>query len=120
MPSTEIMMATTVDENLPGETDADALRIETDLTIYTALASKELLLAELAKRASVRVDLAAVGEIDTAGLQLLVLAHQEAAKSGRSLTFTGAPPAVASILELCNLHTVLGLGASRETKPESA
>ena len=66
------------------------LRIETDLTIYTALATKDLLLAELAAGAGALVDLSAVSEIDTAGLQLLMLASREASKAGKTLKVTSA------------------------------
>lgn len=83
------------------------LRIETDLTIYTALATKDLLLTELAAGPALSVDLSCVSEIDTAGLQLLVLASREASKAGKTLKLTSPSTAVAGVLELCNLSSLL-------------
>jgi anti-anti-sigma factor len=83
------------------------LRIETDLTIYTALATKDLLLAELAAGEALSIDLSAVSEIDTAGLQLLVLASREAAKAGKTLKVISASNAVSSVLALCSMSSLL-------------
>ncbi len=83
------------------------LRIDTELTIYTALASKDLLLTELAAGSGITIDLSAVSEIDTAGLQLLLLTHREASKAGKTLRIAAPSPAVASVLELCCLSWLL-------------
>lgn len=91
----------------PGKGTARRLRIETDLTIYTALRTKDLLLAELAAGPELAIDLSAVSEIDTAGLQLLLLAGREAAKAGKKLELVSPSTAVTSVLELCNMGSLL-------------
>ena len=54
------------------------LAVEGELTIITAAEDKERLLGALQTSSGLRVDLAAVEEIDTAGLQVLLLARREA------------------------------------------
>jgi anti-sigma B factor antagonist len=48
-----------------------------------------------------RLDLAGVTEIDTAGLQLLLVARRTAAARRRPLAIVAASPVVRSVLELC-------------------
>ena len=48
-----------------------------------------------------RLDLAEVTEIDTAGLQLLLVARRTATARRRALAIVGASPVVRSVLELC-------------------
>lgn len=48
-----------------------------------------------------RLDLAGVTEIDTAGLQLLLLARRTAAARRRPLAISAVSPVVRSVLELC-------------------
>lgn len=79
-----------------------------DMTIYTALELKEPLLGALAQCHAMKIDLAGVGEIDSAGLQLLVMAKTEAAAQGKTLSLSGHSPAVLEILELCNLESFFG------------
>lgn len=82
--------------------------IEGEITIYTALALKERLLAPLDQCAEMKIDLTGVSEIDSAGLQLLVLAKNEARVRGRNLSISGHSPAVLEVLDLCNLEGFFG------------
>jgi anti-sigma B factor antagonist len=82
--------------------------IEGEMTIYTALELKDRLLAPLPQCADMELDLAGVGEIDSAGLQLLVLLKQEAKAQGKSLSITGHSPAVLEIFDLCKLEGFFG------------
>lgn len=91
-----------------GEGGACRCAIEGDMTIYTALELKDLLLAALAQCESVEIDLAGVGEIDSAGLQLLLMTKTEAKAQGKTLNLSGHSPAVLEILELCNLESFFG------------
>jgi anti-sigma B factor antagonist len=73
------------------------------LTIYAASAARDGLLTALAGAAELEVDLAAVEEMDTAGVQVLVLLKREAALAGARLTFTGVGPAVQDALDRLGL-----------------
>ena len=56
----------------------------------------------------VEVDLSAVGEIDSAGVQLMGAAKREAALRQKALRFSGHSPTVIDVLELCKLCSHLG------------
>ncbi len=74
--------------------------IPKDLTIYTAAELKPLLLGAVRTSEAPVLDLSNVAELDSAGVQLLYLAHREAQTDGRTLILTGCAPAVREILEL--------------------
>lgn len=61
------------------------LALEGPLTIYEAVERKRELLAALGAAAHLEIDLSGVDEMDTAGLQLLVLAGREAGSAGKSV-----------------------------------
>lgn len=82
--------------------------IEGEMTIYTALELKDQLLAPLDQCADMEIDLAGVTEIDSTGLQLLVMAKNEARERGKNLRISGHSPAVLEVLELCNLESFFG------------
>jgi anti-sigma B factor antagonist len=84
------------------------LPIEGELTIYTAAGLKEQLVAALAAAQPIEIDLSRVDEIDSAGLQLLILAKREAAQAGRELTLLNHSQAVMDCLDMCNLVTAFG------------
>lgn len=84
------------------------LEIKGELTIFTAAELRRQLLEALATGRELEVDLAAVSEIDSAGLQLMVAAKREAAARQQLLHFTGHSPAVFEALELCKLSGHLG------------
>lgn len=84
------------------------LTIENDLTIFTVIDKKTSLLAFLNTGSDLEVDLSQVEEIDTAGLQVLILIKREAAKTGKSLRFVLHSKPVLDIIELANLTTTFG------------
>jgi len=87
------------------------LRISGELTIYRAAELKQALLAELAERAApaaLEIDLSGVTELDTAGVQLLMLAKKTAQAQRRELRLVAHSPAVAEIFELLNLAAYFG------------
>ena len=84
------------------------LSLEGELTIYTAADLKGRLLEALAVASPLEIDLSQVREIDSAGLQLLMLAKREAAASGTPLSLSGHSHAVLECLDLCNLTAVFG------------
>lgn len=83
-----------------------------DLTIYTVAAAKTALLSELQAAPSVALDLSQVGEIDTAGLQLLIFAKREAERLSKSLSVVAPSTAVTALLDFCNAAQLCGLTAA--------
>jgi anti-sigma B factor antagonist len=84
------------------------LRIESDMTIYTALELKQELMPSLDKGQNMEVDLSLVNEMDSAGLQLLVMLKREAATRGMTLALTAHSPAVTSVLDTFNMAAYFG------------
>ncbi|MBV5333664.1 STAS domain-containing protein, partial [bacterium] len=64
-------------------TNSHRLSLTEDLTIYHALDQKNLLLDALASTSELELDLLQVSDIDTAGLQLLILLKKEAQRAGK-------------------------------------
>ena len=84
----------------------EPLVIAGEFTIFTALPLKAQLLEHLAAAPAggeVDVDLSDVTEIDTAGLQLMLLAKREAADAGKQLRFLRHSDAVLDLIDLCDL-----------------
>ncbi|OMG52991.1 anti-sigma B factor antagonist [Azonexus hydrophilus] len=84
------------------------LAITEDLTIYHAMEQKERLVAALEMADGLELDLSQVGEIDTAGLQLLILVKREAARRDKALSIVAHSPAVRQTLDFCNLAAFFG------------
>ncbi|MDD1620239.1 MAG: STAS domain-containing protein [Methylococcaceae bacterium] len=84
------------------------LAIEGELTIFTAAQQKPKLLKFLNKGKQLELNLAGVTEIDTAGLQLLILIKREAARAGKILSFVMHSNVVLETLELANLTSAFG------------
>lgn len=81
--------------------DGECLRLSVDgaMTIYEASESKSELLAALADGRGLEIDLAGVEEIDTAGLQLLVLTQREGRRTGKPVRLAGSSAAVLEALD---------------------
>ncbi|GAA3540047.1 STAS domain-containing protein [Zobellella aerophila] len=84
------------------------LRIEGEMTIYTAADLKAQLLPRLASPYELEIDLSGVSELDSAGVQLLMLAKREAGLGGRELRLSRHSPAVLEVFELCQLGGYFG------------
>jgi anti-anti-sigma factor len=79
--------------------------VDGDLTIYTAAEQKAKLLPAFRSPYSiVELDLAQVREIDTAGMQLLILGCRVTVAVGSALRLTQISPGVASLIELLELE----------------
>jgi anti-sigma B factor antagonist len=86
--------------------DTTTLIFEGDLTIYYVAQIKDELFADYEKLADkVALDLAAVGEIDTAGVQLLLFAKKFFAKVHRPLFITKSNESVESVLTALDVNT---------------
>ena len=81
-------------------TASAALRIEGEISIYRAAELKQALLSE---PAPTEVDLSGVTEIDTVGVQLLMLAKKTAQAHQRELRLVAHSAAVSEVFELLNL-----------------
>ena len=81
------------------------LSIEGELTIFRALELKPVVLEAPHPR---EIDLSGVTEMDTAGLQLLMVAKRDAVSAGRELRLVGHSPAVIEVLELLNVAAYFG------------
>jgi anti-sigma B factor antagonist len=84
------------------------IRPQGELTIYRALEHFEMLRNALDSGAAVvRVDLSGVSEIDSSGLQLLLLLRKQAQARGMKLAVVQASPVVRELLGYCNLGALL-------------
>jgi anti-anti-sigma factor len=86
---------------------AAVVRVEGEFTIYRAAELKPALL--VGGDGPLEIDLGAVTEIDTAGVQLLLLAQREARAVSRPFRLTGASPAVREGLALLGLAQRLAI-----------
>ena len=84
------------------------LIITEDLTIYHALEQKQLLLDALAKSSELELNLSQVSEMDTAGLQLLVLLKKEAQRAGKQVRIVAHSQAVSAVIDFCNMAAEFG------------
>jgi anti-anti-sigma factor len=82
------------------------------MTIYTCGELKSHLLEQLtAHPDTTELDLSRVVELDTAGLQLLLMARRHVSESGRELRVINPSRAVSDVLELCRLGGWLAHGS---------
>jgi anti-anti-sigma factor len=89
------------------------LHIRGEMTIYGAAALKEDLVAALeAEVDGCCMDLAAVSEFDTTGLQLLLMVRKMCLARGGSFSLTNPSPAVRETLDLLRGHNLAMVEAS--------
>lgn len=84
------------------------LVITENLTIYHALEQKPVLLDALAATNELELNLAQVSEMDTAGLQLLILLKKEAQSAGKCVRIVAHSQAVSSVIDFCNMAAEFG------------
>ncbi|NTV10160.1 MAG: STAS domain-containing protein [Zoogloea sp.] len=92
------------------------MAIEGEFGIFTARDLRERLLALMDEGDELEIDLSAVTEMDSAGVQLMLAAKREAQARDKSLRFTGHSPAVDDLLALCDLAGLLGDPAAPQTE----
>ncbi|WP_328472498.1 STAS domain-containing protein [Actinoplanes sp. NBC_00393] len=78
--------------------------VDDELTIITAAEQRERLLTMFGDGSGVRVDLSGITDLDTAGLQLLLLARDEGVRRSVPVEFAEPSPAVAEVLALTRLE----------------
>ncbi|GAA0744002.1 STAS domain-containing protein [Dactylosporangium roseum] len=96
------------------------LDIEGELTVLTAAEHHERLQRFLAEGPWLEVGLSAVTELDTAGLQVLLLARGEAERRGAALRLCAPSPAVRDVLALAWLTPDLADAADAADAEEAA
>lgn len=79
------------------------LTLAGEMTIYAAAELQSRLLASLDAGSGLQIDLSAIEEIDSAGLQLLLLARQHALATGQLFALAAPSRPVRELLELYNL-----------------
>jgi anti-sigma B factor antagonist len=87
----------------PSAPAVTGLRLEGELTIYRAEELKPILLAALADANPLEIDLSGVTELDTAGVQLLLLIKKTAQVQQRELRLLRHRLAVTDVFERLNL-----------------
>jgi anti-sigma B factor antagonist len=100
----------TADTTADTSTNPHAARIviEDDMTIYHATALKATLLGSIQRHQLIELDLSRVAEIDTAGLQLLLLARREAQRCDTTLRMLAHSPAVHELIDFFDIAGLLG------------
>ncbi len=89
-------------------TSFTTLRIEGEMNIYRAHELKDALIALLQSGVELEVDLSAITEIDTVGLQLLMLAKRTAKEKQGVLRLVGHSTAVLDAFDILNLAAYFG------------
>lgn len=85
-----------------------SLHIEGDMTIRTVTALKKELMKHIAKPCEHEIVLSEVSEMDTSGMQLLMLAKREATWHNTPLRLTGHSRAVLEAIDTYNLSAYFG------------
>lgn len=87
---------------------AARLMIDGEMNIYNALEVKEQLIAAVRGGDTLELDLSHVSEIDTAGLQLLLLAKQESARLDKTLHIIAHSDPVRELIDFYNVAAFFG------------
>jgi anti-sigma B factor antagonist len=92
----------TVNEQKEGLT---LLTIQDEMTIYNVLEQKNTIYPHLKPDHELQIDLSAVSEIDSAGMQLLMFLKNEAIRKQNELSFIHHSQAVVDVVEMFNLSS---------------
>ena len=90
---------------------SDAIRrlvIDNDLTIYNALEHKRALIAALDQAQVLELDLGQVGDIDSAGLQVLLLVKRESESADKKMRIVAHSSAVQEFVDFLNVAGYFG------------
>lgn len=84
------------------------IAIADDMTIYNAVAQKQQLIDALVAHVELEIDLSAVAEVDTAGIQLLILLKREARRLDKRINIVAHSQAVREVVDFFNLAAEFG------------
>ena len=87
---------------------ATRITVEGDLGIYHAAEIKQHLIEGVRAHPVLELDLSHVGEMDTAGFQLLAMAKRESQRLGTVLRIVGHSTAVREVIEFFNMVAFFG------------
>ncbi|MDX1587908.1 MAG: STAS domain-containing protein [Oleiphilaceae bacterium] len=93
------------------------LRLLGELTVYQIRDATEVLRQSFGSGQLSLVDLGGVTEMDTAGLQLLLLAKSIPVTGGAKVALVNHSPPVREVIELAGLSTTLDVMASARVSP---
>ena len=82
--------------------------IDDDMTIYEVIEQKAKLLEVLKGHQQLEIDLSDVNEMDTAGLQVLLLVKQTANRTDKNVLITAHSPATLDVIDRYNLAAFFG------------
>lgn len=94
--------------SMQNEGDRCAVVLCGELTIYAAAELKRELIGALGRCDEMQIDLSGVSDIDTAGLQVFMLAKREALAAGKTLRLSGHSRPVRELLELYDQAALFG------------
>ncbi|MRV72797.1 STAS domain-containing protein [Duganella sp. FT92W] len=95
-------------ENVAADSVA-AVVIDGDLTVFTVDGWRTRLLPALAEHQVLTLDLGAVAEFDSAGLQLLALLKLEGNAQGRQVVLRNPAASVSGVVALYRMQELFGL-----------
>lgn len=98
----------TVTVNIQRDGSRAQVDIAGDMSIYDASELKHKLFSEFVHVQEMEIDLGEVAEIDTSGLQLLMLLKREARAAGKKLQLISHSAAVLEVLELLRMDAYFG------------
>jgi len=84
------------------------LILDGPMTIYNAGEIKHQLLGAIKNAPILELDLSHVGEMDTAGFQLLVMTKLETQRHGHTLRIVAHSPAVREVMDFYNMDAFFG------------
>ena len=93
--------------------------VDGSMTIYEAAAHKPLVLQALAVAEETEIDLSSVREMDTAGLQILILAKRESVRAGKVMRLVAPSPASLDVIDRYGLGSYFGPLLDRVTVASS-
>lgn len=96
----------------PNPNSSARLALEGEMTIFQAAELNETLLRAVRDNEGLEVDLVGVTELDTAGVQLMLVAQREASALGHALRWVGHSHAVREVVSRLGLESELGEAVS--------
>ena len=96
-----------------------SVRLEGEMTIYTANEQAECLLGELENCQTLELDLADISDIDSAGVQVLLALHRASDEIGHTLSLVNHSQSVLEVLELLDLQASLGAVATESENKDA-
>ncbi len=88
-------------------------RVTGEMNIYHALELKQGVMEALASSGPLQIDLSGVIELDSTGLQLLLLARREAERSGKTFSVVNASEAASAVIDIFSVGEYLNCSADQ-------